>query len=1255
MQGAQTASRYRGVGRYALSLCRALIRLRGEHEVLLLLNGAFEETLGPLRETFAPMLPPGSIHVWFPPGPVAAHQPANAWRRHAAELSREAALASLAPDLIYVPNLFEGFVDDAAVSIGRLDTATPVCVTLHDLIPLLNPEQYLHDSVFEAFYRDKIAQLQHAALLLANSDSTRQEGLTHLALEPSRIVNVFGAVDGDFAPLRLTQAEGLAERTRLGIDRNFILYTGGADRRKNLPRLIQAYAALPAALRATHQLVFAGHFSDAEAQAFRGQAHAAGLRKGELVLTGYVSDQDLVLLYNLCEVFVFPSWHEGLGLPAMEAMRCGTAVIGANTSSLPEVIGCRQALFDPHSTQAMTDSLQRVLTDEAFRQSLCEHGLERAATFSWDDSARKAWQAFEGCAAWQTEGLADTAGTKPVLAYVSPLPPERSGISDYSVELLPALARYYRIELVVDQDSVDRKALAPLAEHGVQLRDVAWLRAHAHRLDRVLYQVGNSPLHRHMFALLRDIPGMVVLHDFFLSSAKSWLEVEAGEEGAWVQALYESHGYDAVRARFHEPFDQVKLRYPASFEVLQHARGVAVHSEYARQLAMDWYGAKAAASLHYVPLLRAPVAQAQQRAQARRELGWAADDFVVCSFGFLDATKLNHVLLRAWLDSALSTDPRCRLVFVGENHGGDYGRMLAETIAGCQAPERVQITGWTDLDGFRRHLGAADLAVQLRASSRGETSGAVLDCLNFGLPTIVNANGSFGELPADVVEMLPDDFDPQRLAQALEALWNHPARRQEMAVRAREYVAQRHHPDRCAKAYMQAMEACYRQGRFADPAAVLDSVLRHAEDGRAPLPDDADCQALAQALDASIGLRHRAPVLYVDVTGTADNDRRTGIERVTRALCLAWLDGAVPGLRVEPIRLSHEAGGWAYRHARAYTLALLECPPHALADDLVSFRAGDTLLVADLSGERFVQAGEQGLLRRLGDMGVQAWAIVHDILPVTLPQYFPPDADAGHVRWLEQVVKLDGAVCVSRTVAQELSSWVQAHAAARSDRFGIEWFHHGADLDQSAPTMGLPDIAPVVAQACAQRPTLLMVGTIEPRKGYAQALSACELLWSRGEDFNLVIVGREGWTDLPAAARRDIPQTVRRLRNHPQGGQRLFWLEGVSDEYLEQLYSMASGLLFASWGEGFGLPLIEAARRGLPLVLRDIPVFREIAGERAWYVSAGRGEDAAMAQSLSQWLAAFRAGEHPGSQGLTWQTWADSARQVARACLPRTQ
>ena len=126
-----------------------------------------------------------------------------------------------------------------------------------------------------------------------------------------------------------------------------------------------------------------------------------------------------------------------------------------------------------------------------------------------------------------------------------------------------------------------------------------------------------------------------------------------------------------------------------------------------------------------------------------------------------------------------------------------------------------------------------------------------------------------------------------------------------------------------------------------------------------------------------------------------------------------------------------------------------------------------------------------------------------------------------------------------------------------------------------------------------------MVGTIEPRKGHMQVLDAFDQLWSQGMDINLIIAGAEGWRHLRQDMRRTIPQIVARLRSHRERGRRLFWVNGPSDEYLEKIYATSSCLIAASEGEGFGLPLIEAARHKLPIIARDIPVFREVAGEHA--------------------------------------------------------
>lgn len=394
MQGAQTASRFRGIGRYTLSFVHAIVRNRGEHDIILALSGLLRNTIEPIRAAFDGLLPQQNICVWHAPGPVQERHADNGARREVAELMREAFLASLSPDIIHISSLFEGYGDDAIASIGRFDRGTPVTVSLYDLIPLLNPAHYLKPNpAYAAHYQRKLDYLKKAELLLAISEFTRQEGIAHLDLPESRFINVSAAIDRHFCPIDIHHAAAAQLRQKFGLARPFVLYTGGADGRKNLPRLIQAFAALPVALRAAHQLVFAG-LIDAVAH-FKNLAESAGLKPDELCCIGYVTDDELVQLYNLCKLFVFPSWHEGFGLPALEAMACGVPVIGANTTSLPEVIALDVALFDPFDSAAITAKMAQALQDDAFSTALREHGLQQAKRFSWDVTAKRAIASFE--------------------------------------------------------------------------------------------------------------------------------------------------------------------------------------------------------------------------------------------------------------------------------------------------------------------------------------------------------------------------------------------------------------------------------------------------------------------------------------------------------------------------------------------------------------------------------------------------------------------------------------------------------------------------------------------------------------------------------------------------------------------------------------------------------------------------------------------------------------------------------------------
>ena len=920
LQGAQTESRFRGVGRYTLSLAQAIARNRGEHEIILALSGFFPDTIEPIRAAFDRLLPQENIRVWYAPGPVRECDSGNEWRRDVAERIREAFLASLQPDLLHVSSLFEGYVDDAVTSIGVFTPQIPTVVTLYDLIPLLNSEIYLkRNSAYARYYQRKIEHLKRASQWLAISESSADEGRTTLALPADAVVNISTACDAVFQRMEISNRQQLL--IRFGITQSFIFYSGGADLRKNLKRLIHAYARLPKLLRDAHLLVLAGKMPDGEVTELRQTAKSAGIGESRLLLTGYVTDVELAQLYNLCTVFVFPSFHEGFGLPALEAMSCGAAVIGANTTSVPEVIGRHDALFDPYDEASISQKLAQVLGDAAFRTELAAYGLKQAKKFSWDESAKRAVAAFERLHA-KKESLNSPAYAvihRPKLAFVSPLPPERTGIADYSAELLPELAKHYDIEVVVAQDQVSNAWV----NANCPVHDSKWLRANAHRMDRVLYQFGNSPFHQHMLTLVEEAPGTVVMHDFFLSGLLAYLEEQYIVRHAWVHALYYEHGYSAVRARYHASnATDVKIKYPANLQVLQHAQGVIVHSDYSRKLAIEWYGKDFARDWRVIPSLRTPD-EKLDRARCREMLGLKSDEFIVCSFGFLDPIKLNHRLLEAWLHSRLAKDAHCILVFVGENHGGEYGIRLLETIRTGGMEKRVRITGWVDMPTYRNYLTAADIAVQLRTLSRGETSAAVLDCMNHALPTIVNANGSITDLSSDAVWMLPDAFEDGQLVEALETLRQNDKRRAALGKRAQEVILTRHAPRACAEQYAEAIEHFHARSR-----SNAHSLVKAIVDLDVHSPTDAECLTLAQAIAQSLPFKQPTRQLLLDISTTCRTDLKTGIERVARALVMALLESPPAGYRVEPVYLTNQGGAWHYT---------IRCAPRSRAIDTARF------------------------------------------------------------------------------------------------------------------------------------------------------------------------------------------------------------------------------------------------------------------------------------------------------------------------------
>jgi glycosyltransferase involved in cell wall biosynthesis len=261
-------------------------------------------------------------------------------------------------------------------------------VTIHDLTFFLLPERY---PTTRRLYFQVMTRLSArvADAIIVPSEAVKGDVMRILGLPPERLFVIPEAAGPAFRPQDAVAIE--AVRRRYGLEGPFLLSVGSLEPGKNRERLLQAFARLRAG-GLKHTLVVAGQ----RAWRYEGEAPLArrlGLADSVRFL-GHVPQADLPALYSAAEVFVFPSLYEGFGLPALEAMACGTPVVASNVSALPEVVGDAALQVSPLDVEALADAMERLLRDGRLRSDLRERGLARAARFSWEKAARQTVEVY---------------------------------------------------------------------------------------------------------------------------------------------------------------------------------------------------------------------------------------------------------------------------------------------------------------------------------------------------------------------------------------------------------------------------------------------------------------------------------------------------------------------------------------------------------------------------------------------------------------------------------------------------------------------------------------------------------------------------------------------------------------------------------------------------------------------------------------------------------------------------------------------
>jgi glycosyltransferase involved in cell wall biosynthesis len=781
-QGAQSPDHYdRGIARYVAEHVRALQRAQPDalHSVLL------NPTL-PLTGNVGWLLGDGLL----------------GW---ATDDSRVRPRPSPAEAIYHVMSPFElkRTLDELWPAWARGQDVRTV-VTLYDLIPLVFPEHYLRDAVVRTRYQTRAELVRRAHRVLAISQSTADDATEHLGIEPDRISVVGAGATEKFGPMYESPGAAwdlLATRLR-SIRPGYVLYVAGFEFRKNLERVIAAYGLLSPELRTSHQLVIACRMLPSESEQVRAWAEAASIDEGELVITGYVSDAELGALYRACTLFLFASIYEGSGLPMLEAMSCGAPVAASSTSTTSEILGDLEATFDPYDPAAIAECVASVIDSPPALASLVERSQRRVAAHSWDAVAERSLEAYERVI---EEHRRPARRRRARIALVTPWPPERSGIADYNLRLATELGKTVDVDIVV---SAGLDHYAPPLERGVRLEPASSFRmAEALRQpDRVLYCMGNSSFHRHVYELIRERPGAVVAHDVRLTGFYGWFagverpEDPAGRLAERIDALYGARIPTAVASDGSLDWQtQSAFGIYMTREIQQYAEELFVHSRHALEvLALDRGALDRAVPVAVLPF-GIPVAE-DTKARTTRAV---EDAPVIVSVGVVSEVKgLADLITAAAL--LASERKRLRLVVAGPGEKAELHRWRSFAAELAPAVD-IRIPGHLSAEQYKQLLWEADAAVQLRTVSNGEASAAVADCLATGLPTVATDIGWVSELPEDAVSLVAADASPALLAERLEELLADRKTRRHLSEGALAHAHTCSFP-RVAEAYLRSLE-----------------------------------------------------------------------------------------------------------------------------------------------------------------------------------------------------------------------------------------------------------------------------------------------------------------------------------------------------------------------------------------------------------------------------------------------------------------
>lgn len=771
-QGLQSSSsRNRGIGNYCYDFLDSLMSSEQEYLITLLVNGRYsrqriidllEKNLNPKNVTIREWQPLIKSNWIF----------GNLESRRVSESLYLEVVKSTDPDRFILLSPFEGLDEDLCWAVPE-----GICTgaIYYDAIPRLFKEKYLSSSTTAEWYADIEKKLEKFHALYPISESSANDALKFLEIE-SDMVNVihFGInaePEGNGIPLS-------------EVDSKMVLAVLGEDERKNKSILLMAWKMLATL---NYDLKLKIVYKQSPPEALNNERFLQSNKLSHLVeFLDFVPQAELDALYHSSLFTIFPSLYEGLGLPVLESFKANKPCLVARSSSLTELVNSEEMQFDPLSAEDLVVKITKLICDLRLQEDAIADGKRILNRYSKKSKNRQIVELLnKHCGRDHNSKNKKLIENADGIYFYTILKPTRSGIANFADNLIHPFHSRGTLQIVSDNHPTS-SYICP--ECGLEISVIS---SHSLLESRNLnyiniHNIGNSIFHTWQIELVGMFPGVVLMHDGYLSGLV-WEKLKGSLEiGEFLRiAIQDSCVLNFIDKRMalepHLVLQEAKL----NSYFLEYATSVVVHNvAAAKQIAKDFHFDDVN-SLITVPL---PVItpKTEYRDHKRKN--------VIGVFGIIADTKMYESVIQAWNSSETARSGDFTLRFIGEDFSSNFQGLLRSFSKNFN----IEYTGYVDPEEYEMQLNQVQFAIQLRRDFRGETSGAIIDLLSRGIPVIANEQPSLEFYPPDSLVLLPKPFSTFDLSRKIDWTISNIELALSGASKARQHLLENASSESCA-------------------------------------------------------------------------------------------------------------------------------------------------------------------------------------------------------------------------------------------------------------------------------------------------------------------------------------------------------------------------------------------------------------------------------------------------------------------------